>query len=390
MKKEKICVFRMNTKIIYGHNAIENISTYIRELKGTNVLIVTDQGVKKAGIVKRLVRLLEEENINYTIYDEVVANPPIQVVEKGVELAKETSIDLIITIGGGSSIDVGKGINILLTNGGDIKDYTGIEKVGQPTLPLIAIPTTCGTGSEVTWSTVITDPKEQFKFAVLSSQNIPEVAIIDPTIMISLPPKLIASTGMDALTHAIEAYVSVKAQPFSDALAIYAIDLISSNLRKAVFYQDNLEYVGKMAIASTMAGAAFTNGFLGLVHAMSHTLGGVFDIPHGIANAILLPYVMKFNMIAAPCKFAKIAEVMGENIKGLNMLEAAEKSLNAVVKLSTDIGIPNNLKEVGMDPGMIEKLAADSMRSGNVLTNPRKNTIDDIKTLFRKAYEGKL
>jgi len=348
------------------------------------------QGIKKAGIVERLIKFLKEENINYTIYDEVVANPPIQVVEKGAKLARETNTDLIITIGGGSSIDVGKGINVLLTNGGDIKDYIGVEKVSQPTLPLIAIPTTCGTGSEVTWSTVITDPEEQFKFAILSSQNIPEIAIIDPTIMVSLPPELIASTGMDALTHAIEAYVSVKAQPFSDALAIYAINLISSNLRKAVLYQDNLEYVGKMAIASTMAGAAFTNGFLGLVHAMSHTLGGVFDIPHGIANAILLPYVMKFNMIAAPQKFAKIAEAMGENIKGLNVLEAAEKALNAVVKLSTDIGIPNNLRDVGMDPNMIEKLAADSMRSGNVLTNPRKNTIEDVKTLFRNAYDGKL
>jgi len=390
VKQDRISIFRMKTKVIYGNNAIKDIGTYVRELKGTRVLIVTDQGIKKAGIVERLIKFLKEENINYTIYDEVVANPPIQVVEKGAKLARETNTDLIITIGGGSSIDVGKGINVLLTNGGDIKDYIGVEKVSQPTLPLIAIPTTCGTGSEVTWSTVITDPEEQFKFAILSSQNIPEIAIIDPTIMVSLPPELIASTGMDALTHAIEAYVSVKAQPFSDALAIYAINLISSNLRKAVLYQDNLEYVGKMAIASTMAGAAFTNGFLGLVHAMSHTLGGVFDIPHGIANAILLPYVMKFNMIAAPQKFAKIAEAMGENIKGLNVLEAAEKALNAVVKLSTDIGIPNNLRDVGMDPNMIEKLAADSMRSGNVLTNPRKNTIEDVKTLFRNAYDGKL
>ncbi|MDI3535147.1 MAG: hypothetical protein PWQ82_1512 [Thermosediminibacterales bacterium] len=390
MLQDKISIFRMKTNVVYGNNAVDNTGVYVRELKGTRVLIVTDPGIKKAGLLERLEKTLKEADINYTVFDEVVPNPPIEVVEKGIEVARKAEVDLFIAIGGGSSMDVAKAINILYTNGGHIKDYAGVEKVEKPTLPLIAIATTCGTGSEVTWSSVITDPEEEFKFAILSSQNIPEIAIIDPTLMAKLPPKLIASTGMDALTHAIEAYVSAKAQPFSDALAIYAIELISDNLRKAVHYQDNLENISKMAIASTIAGAAFTNGLLGLVHAMAHPLGGMFNIPHGIANAILLPYVMKFNLVANPEKFARIAKVMGENIEGLNEREAAEKALQAVIKLSTDVGIPTNLKEVGMDPSKIDKLAADSMKSGNVFSNPRKNTIEDVKTLFRNAYEGNL
>jgi alcohol dehydrogenase class IV len=209
-------------------------------------------------------------------------------------------------------------------------------------------------------------------------------------LMSNLPPNLTASTGMDALTHALEAYVSVKSQHLSDSLAIYAIELISDNLRKAVLYQDNIENISNMAIASTIAGVAFSNGLLGLVHAMAHPLGGMFNIPHGVANAILLPYVMKFNITSNPNKFAKIAEAMGEDITGLNEMEAGKKSLDAVVKLSRDVGIPDNLKDVGMDISKIDKLAEDSMKSGNVFSNPRKNTIDDIKQIFKDAYEGNL
>ncbi len=385
-----IAVFRMRTKVISGVDALNDIITYVRELNGSSVLVVTDPGIVKAGLAKRLEKLLQEGGVAYQVFGKVVANPPVQIVEEGAKIAKTAGTDLIIGFGGGSAIDVAKAISIIQTNGGSIKDYAGVEKFKNPTLPLIAISTTCGTGSEVTWSTVITDPVEKFKFAVFSNHNIPEIAIVDPTLLANLPSGIIASTGMDALTHAIESYVSVKAQPFSDALGIYAIEEISNHLRKAVHYQDNLEHLGQMAIASTMAGVAFTNGMLGLVHAMAHPLGGIFDIPHGIANAILLPYVMKFNLVAAPEKFISIAKAMGQQVDGLDTFKAAQKAFDAVVNLSNDIGIPNNLKEVGMDLQQLDKLAADTMKSGNVLANPRRNTIEDVKQIFLDAYHGQL
>jgi alcohol dehydrogenase class IV len=387
---KKPTVFRMKTEVVHGCNVLNNILEYIEKFKAKNIFVVTDEGIVKAGLIEKLEKILNQKNIKHVTFDGVLPNPPIPVVEKGVLEAKKNNTDLIIAIGGGSSIDVAKAINIVLTNGGDIIDYSGVDKVNKATLPLIAIPTTCGTGSEVTWSTVITNPDEEFKFAVLSNENFPDVAIIDTMLMSNLPPNLTASTGMDALTHALEAYVSVKSQHLSDSLAIYAIELISDNLRKAVLYQDNIENISNMAIASTIAGVAFSNGLLGLVHAMAHPLGGMFNIPHGVANAILLPYVMKFNITSNPSKFAKIAEVMGENITGLNEMEAGKKSLDAVVKLSRDVGIPDNLKDVGMDISKIDKLAEDSMKSGNVFSNPRKNTIDDIKQIFKDAYEGNL
>jgi alcohol dehydrogenase class IV len=384
---KKPTVFRMKTEVVHGCNVLNNILEYIEKFKAKNIFVVTDEGIVKAGLIEKLEKILNQKNVTF---DGVLPNPPIPVVEKGVLEAKKNNTDLIIAIGGGSSIDVAKAINIVLTNGGDIIDYSGVDKVNKATLPLIAIPTTCGTGSEVTWSTVITNPDEEFKFAVLSNENFPDVAIIDTMLMSNLPPNLTASTGMDALTHALEAYVSVKSQHLSDSLAIYAIELISDNLRKAVLYQDNIENISNMAIASTIAGVAFSNGLLGLVHAMAHPLGGMFNIPHGVANAILLPYVMKFNITSNPNKFAKIAEAMGEDITGLNEMEAGKKSLDAVVKLSRDVGIPDNLKDVGMDISKIDKLAEDSMKSGNVFSNPRKNTIDDIKQIFKDAYEGNL
>jgi alcohol dehydrogenase class IV len=387
---KKPTVFRMKTEVVHGCNVLNNILEYIEKFKAKNIFVVTDEGIVKAGLIEKIEKILNQTNIKHVTFDGVLPNPPIPVVEKGVLEAKKNNTDLIIAIGGGSSIDVAKAINIVLTNGGDIIDYSGVDKVNKATLPLIAIPTTCGTGSEVTWSTVITNPDEEFKFAVLSNENFPDVAIIDTMLMSNLPPNLTASTGMDALTHALEAYVSVKSQHLSDSLAIYAIELISDNLRKAVLYQDNIENISNMAIASTIAGVAFSNGLLGLVHAMAHPLGGMFNIPHGVANAILLPYVMKFNITSNPSKFAKIAEVMGENITGLNEMEAGKKSLDAVVKLSRDVGIPDNLKDVGMDISKIDKLAEDSMKSGNVFSNPRKNTIDDIKQIFKDAYEGNL
>ncbi len=387
---KKIQTFLMKTKIVSGENLTSHVGEYVKELNGKNIMIVTDPGIINAGLLKRLEKNLKDMSIDFTIYSEVVSNPIISSIEKGAEIAKEAKTDLFIALGGGSSIDTAKGINILLSNGGGIKNYAGANKVQKPTCPLIAIPTTCGTGSEVTWSTVVSDPEQGYKFPVLTTHVMPDIAIIDPTLMSSLPSKLIASTGMDALTHALEAYVSTNAQPISDALAIHAIELISNNLRQAVHYQENQNYISEMAIASTIAGIALNMPMLGLVHAMATPLGGIFNIPHGIANAVLLPYVMKFNLVACPERFAKIAQVMGEKVERLTTLEAAEKAFKAVQKLSSDVGIPNNLKDIGMDISKLEKLAEDSMKSGNCNTNPRKNSIDEVKAIFCDAYEGQL
>lgn len=390
MEAERIDMFLLKTKIMYGINSLNKVGEYIKELKGSKILIVTDPGIIQAGLLSRLTKLLDEADIPYSVYDDVVPNPIISSIEKGAEIARNYGNDLFIAFGGGSSIDTAKGIKILLANGGRIKDYAGAHKVANATLPLIAIPTTCGTGSEVTWSTVVSDPDNEYKFAVLTTHNMPEIAIIDPSLMTSLPAKMVAATGMDAFTHALEAYVSVKADPISEAISLYAMELIAKNLRQAVHSQDNKENIAKMAIASTMGGIALNMPMLGLVHALSTPLGGIYNVPHGIGNALLLPYVMKYNLVSCPEKFAKVAQIMGEKIDGLTTLEAAEKAFRAVVKLSTDVGIPTTIKDLGLDLSRLDKLAEDAMKSYNCQMNPRKNTIEDVKQLYIDAYEGNL
>ena len=290
--------------------------------------------------------------------------------------------NVIVAVGGGSAMDAAKGIGLLATFGGTIQDYEGPGKVPGPIVPLVAVPTTCGTGSEVTHISVITDPARNWKMSLASPLLAPKTAVIDPLLYVKLPGHIIAATGMDALTHAIESYTNRLAEPFADALDIEAIRMIGGNIRVAVA-NGGLDAMTNMALGATMAGMAFTNTILGIVHAMSHPITCYYGVPHGIANAILLPTIMEFNLIGAPHRFARIAAALGEPVDGLTVMEAARRSVDAVRELNADLDIPPDFAQTPFSDEIIETMADDAMKSRNIQINPRRVTRAQIVELFK-------
>ncbi|NFV11468.1 iron-containing alcohol dehydrogenase [Clostridium sporogenes] len=371
-----------------GAGSISVVGERCKILGGKKALIVTDKFLKsmEGGAVELTVKYLTEAGIDVAYYDGVEPNPKDTNVKEGLEIFKKENCDMIVTIGGGSSHDCGKGIGIAATHEGDLYDYAGIETLTNPLPPIVAVNTTAGTGSEVTRHCVITNTTTKIKFVIVSWRNLPLVSINDPVLMVKKPAGLTAATGMDALTHAVEAYVSKDANPVTDAAAIQAIKLIASNLRQAVALGENLEARENMAYASVLAGMAFNNANLGYVHAMAHQLGGLYDMPHGVANAMLLPHVERYNLISNPKKFADIAEFMGECVEGLSVMEAAEKAIDAMFKLSKDLGIPTSLKDMGVKEEDIEYMAEMALKDGNAFSNPRKGNKQNIIEIFKSAF----
>lgn len=371
-----------------GANSVSVVGERCKILGGKKALIVTDKFLKdmEGGAVELTVKYLKEAGLDVVYYDGVEPNPKDVNVIEGLKIFKEENCDMIVTVGGGSSHDCGKGIGIAATHEGDLYDYAGIETLVNPLPPIVAVNTTAGTASELTRHCVLTNTKKKIKFVIVSWRNLPLVSINDPMLMVKKPAGLTAATGMDALTHAIEAYVSKDANPVTDASAIQAIKLISQNLRQAVALGENLEARENMAYASLLAGMAFNNANLGYVHAMAHQLGGLYDMAHGVANAMLLPHVERYNIISNPKKFADIAEFMGENISGLSVMEAAEKAINAMFRLSEDVGIPKSLKEMGVKQEDFEHMAELALLDGNAFSNPRKGNAKDIINIFKAAY----
>ncbi|SCI74055.1 1%2C3-propanediol dehydrogenase [uncultured Clostridium sp.] len=371
-----------------GPGCLKVIGERAKMLGGKKVLIVTDKFLRtqENGAVEQTIKYLTQEGIEVVIYDGTEPNPKDTNVADGLKIFKDENCDMIVTVGGGSSHDCGKGIGIAATHEGDLYEYAGIETLTNALPPILAVNTTAGTGSEVTRHCVITNTKTKVKYVIVSWRNLPLVSFNDPELMIGKPAGLTAATGMDALTHAVEAYVSKDANPVTDASAIQSIKLISNNLRQAVAMGENLEARTNMAYASLLAGMAFNNANLGYVHAMAHQLGGLYDMPHGVANAMLLPHVCKYNIISNPQKFADIAEFMGENIVGLSVHEAAEKAIDAMFRLSKDIGIPTSLKEMGIKEEDFEYMAEMALKDGNAFSNPRKGNKQDIINIFKAAY----
>ncbi len=371
-----------------GPGCLKVIGERAKMLGGKKVLIVTDKFLRsqEGGAVEQTIKYLTEAGLEVAIYDGTEPNPKDTNVADGLKIFKEENCDMIVTVGGGSPHDCGKGIGIAATHEGDLYDYAGIETLTNALPPIIAVNTTAGTASEVTRHCVITNTKTKVKYVIVSWRNLPLVSFNDPELMVGKPAGLTAATGMDALTHAVEAYVSKDANPVTDASAIQSIKLIANNLRQAVAMGDNIEARTNMAYASLLAGMAFNNGNLGYVHAMAHQLGGLYDMPHGVANAMLLPHVCKYNVISNPQKFADIAEFMGENIDGLSVHEAAEKAIDAMFRLSKDIGIPTSLKEMGIKEEDFEYMAEMALKDGNAFSNPRKGNEKDIVNIFKAAY----
>lgn len=388
----------MLTKVNYKYH----IPTIVRSARGISskigdilieygakkVLLVTDKGIEQAGILEKIVASLHRNNISYSLYNEVEPNPSMESIMNGLKKRQELASDHILAIGGGSSIDTAKGIAIMANNEGNILDFEGVGKIPDPGLPLIAIPTTAGTGSEVTASTIVTNKETKFKAAVISPYLYPKLALLDVELTLMLPAHITAATGMDALTHAIESFTSKQASPISRALALEAIRMIGRNIRDAYYVGTNIKSREAILTASMMAGAAFAQSRLGNVHAISHTLGGVFDIAHGIANATLLPFVMKYNLPACPEAMKDIAEALGEDIHSLSIQQSAERAITAVRKLNQDLHIPDNIKDLGVTLDLLPKLVKDSMRSGNILVNPRLTTAKDIEEIIMNAFHG--
>ncbi|MGQ9668200.1 MAG: iron-containing alcohol dehydrogenase, partial [Anaerolineae bacterium] len=310
-------------------------------------------------------------------------------VEEGVKRYLDAGCDAIIGLGGGSPIDAAKGIAVLASNGGHIHDYEGVNKVTHPLSPMIMIPSTAGTGADVSQFAVITDTRRKVKMVLVSKSLVPDISIVDPLLLTTKDAMLTANTGLDALAHAIEAYISLAATPMTDVLALNAIRLIAGNLRESVASQTNLRAKEAMAMASLQAGLAFSNAILGAVHAMAHQLGGLRDMPHGVVDAILLPYVMEYNLIAAVDRFVDIAAAMGESVNGLGRRDAAALAIRAVRQLNYDLGIPKGLREIGLGVEDIPRLSQNAVKDPCLLTNPRDIGVSEIAEIFYRAWEGK-
>ncbi|MGG1660688.1 iron-containing alcohol dehydrogenase [Brevibacillus sp. NRS-1366] len=383
MLPTSVSAFNCSTEILFGPGVVEEVSRIINEHAFSRVLVVCDEGIERSGILDTVLAQIAKTTADCTVFSSVEPNPSTLTVDAGFHVLKDCNADLVIGVGGGSPLDTAKALALLATNGGDITDYEGMDKFPCTALPMIAIPTTAGTASEITIFTVITDVKRQYKITIGGRKLSARWAVVDPCLTLTLPPMLTAATGLDALVHAIESYVSKKAYPLSELLAQEAISVISANLRKAVYNPDNLEARTNMLYGSLVAGLAFNNTRLGNVHAMSHPLSAWYQIPHGIANSVLLSHVMEFNRLAIPEKFAKIAVLMGEASPGSDTaLNLSNQSVRAVRRLSADIGIPDSFSEYKIDPESINAMADDAMKSGNIVVNPRHTTKSDLIHLY--------
>lgn len=367
-------------KILFGKGSIEEIK---KEIDSKEILfIVTDRGISNSGILSRVIEVLNESKISYYVFNQVESDPSMEIVEKAAEEYKQKNCTLIMGLGGGSSIDVAKSVGILATQGGNLEEYAyGRPIIGE--LPrIIAIPTTAGTGSEVTSVAIISDLKNKIKMAIRDPKITPRIAILDPSLLSTIPKKVAAETAADALSHAIESYVGLRSFPITDAMALYAIQLISNNIFNFISYPENIESAGNMLLASCMAGISFNNAGLGLVHGLAHPLGAYFHISHGLACGICLPSVMEFNEPACQDKFFMIAKILGKKVNGLKKDIATKEAVSAIKDLLKNVGIPSRLSEIGIKFKLDQKMIEDTLSMAPTKNNPRSVTREDITKIF--------
>ncbi|APR04035.1 L-threonine dehydrogenase [Thauera chlorobenzoica] len=370
---------------LMGAGCLAEAVSAIRGYGFRHALIVTDAGLARAGVAAKVAGLLAAHDIQATVFDGAQPNPTVANVDAGLALLRAKGCDCVISLGGGSPHDCAKGIALVAANGGRIGDYEGVDKSARPQLALIAINTTAGTASEMTRFCIITDEARHIKMAIVDRNVTPILSVNDPSLMLAKPAALTAATGMDALTHAVEAYVSTAATPITDACALKAVALIAANLRRAVADGQDLEAREQMAYAQFLAGMAFNNASLGYVHAMAHQLGGFYDLPHGVCNAVLLPHVEAFNAPVAAARLAEVARAMGAELGGLDEAAGAERCLAEIRRLAADVGIPAGLTQLGVKAGDIPTLAANALKDACGLTNPRPASQAEIEAIFRGA-----
>lgn len=387
MDGSEILTFLLPTKIYLGVNSYEKLNEIIADWGIKKLFFLCDGGVVGTEIFKSVENILTENHISFEVFTDIEPDPSTQTVEKAYNIYRTIEASALLALGGGSTIDVGKAVGILATNGGRIHDYEGIDKFTIPPLPLIAIPTTAGTGSEVSGSCVITDTERGLKMSLRSVVlNPAKVAILDPIALRSLPATVAAHSAMDAFVHAFESYISLNASPITDAMNLHALELIAHNVRTFVSNRNNLEEGLCMLCAANLAGMTFGITGLGNVHCMARFVGAFFHVSHGLSNAICLPYGAEFNLTANPEKYARVALAMGENIYGLTTLEAGQKAIKTIKQLCQDLNIPEKLRDIGCTEDKIPEMAKLAFKANYNRWNPRYTTYDDFLTLFEKAY----
>jgi alcohol dehydrogenase class IV len=385
----KTCNFLCPNKVLFGIGAVQQIGREVKSLGGKKVLVVTDPAVKRLGLLDHVENILRSDKIGFGVFDRVLPEPPSRLVGEGAQLARDEFYDTIIGMGGGSSLDIAKGVSIMAKNNGDVLDYAGSDLVPQPGLPMILIPTTAGTGSEVTRVFVVTNEKDQSKQAIFSNYVLPNVALVDPALTQSMPLVITADTGVDALVHAIESYVSTNANPFSDLYAIKAIRLVSENLYPAYAKATNMNARVGMSLAATFAGMAFTSGGLGAVHGLAYPLGTIFHLSHGRSMAVMLPYVVDYNSIGNLEKYDHIAAAMGVKTSALSAYDSSKALVGALQRLLKDLNISTKLGDYGVGEADIPNLVTGAMKQARLFVpNPRDLREDDIRSIYMKALQG--
>lgn len=377
----------LNETSYFGAGSIANIVDEIKKRSFKKALVVTDKDLIKFNVATKVTHLLDEANLSYDIFDEVMPNPTIGIVQKGVNIFKQSGADYLIAIGGGSPQDTAKAIGIIINNPefADVRSLEGVAPTKKPAVPIIAIPTTAGTAAEVTINYVITDEENKRKFVCVDPHDIPIVAIIDSDMMASMPATLKAATGVDALTHAIEGYITKGAWELSDMFHIKAIEIISRSLRDSV--KGHPKGGEEMALGQYIAGMGFSNVGLGLVHGMAHPLGAFYGTPHGVANAVLLPHIMAYNAAFTGDKFRDIAKAMGvKNTESMSIEQARQAAVDAVKQLNKDVGIPATLREIGVKEEDISALAQAGFDDVCTGGNPRDTTVAEIAKLYQQIY----
>jgi alcohol dehydrogenase class IV len=379
-------LFSTTQRVAFAQGAVNNLVSEIKRLGAYKPCIITDPGLMSTGLVEKVQNILKDGGLESCLYGKVQADPPYELVDQTVELVKSEGADCVIGIGGGSSLDMAKVTSVMVKNPGSVSDYFGIDLIKNKGLPLILIPTTAGTGSEVTPIVILSDEGEKLKKGVVSPYLYPDCALLDPELTIGLPPAVTTATGMDALIHAVEAYTSKNATPMSDILAKEAMQLIFGNLRSAYADGTNAEARGNMLRGSMLAGMAFANAGVTAVHAFAYPIGAEFHIPHGIANTIMLVPVMRFNMLGNLERFADLAEIFGQPTEGLSTRQAALKAVDSLAELAEDLKVPQHLKDYGVKESNVPELAEGVLKVTRLLANnPRKLELADAEAIYRAA-----
>lgn len=372
-------------EIIFGRGSLSQIGESAARIGASKVFLVSDEDVINAGWVEQALHYLHAVGLETEIYSSLTSNPKDFEVTQGAQRYLASGCDAIVAVGGGSPTDVAKAVAILASNGGQLRDYEGINKISRPLPPMVIVPSTAGAGSEVSQFAIIVDTERKLKMSIISKSLVPDIAIVDPELLRTKDAKLAAATGMDALTHGIESYVSLAATPLTDIHACKAIQLITANLRRAVADRQDMEANTSMAMASLTAGIAFSNAILGATHAMTHQVDGLLDEHHGEANASILPHVMEFNLPACPERFKHIAWSLGKDVRNTSAEKGALLAIEGIRELIADIGLAKGLGAMGLREEFIPLLSRNALNDACLVTNPRNATVEDIEAIFRKA-----